>query len=197
MNWIKITVSALAALMMVLMVSCNAKPEKKASVANSPKVAGEQQVIRYVDEDSLMANYNLAKDINEAMLRRQNQYDAAQQQRGDQISRFAATMEQKYKNNGYLDEASFNADQAKLQKMQNDAQKYMAGLQQNIQNEVAQNTQQLTDSITNFMTEYAKQRGYTMILRKPATFYIDPALDVTDDVIKGLNKRYNKVEAKK
>ena len=73
----------------------------------------------------------------------------------------------------------------------------MAGLQQNIQNEVAQNTQQLTDSITNFMTEYAKQRGYTMILRKPATFYIDPALDVTDDVIKGLNKRYNKVEAKK
>ena len=54
-------------------------------------------------------------------------------------------------------EASFNADQAKLQKMQNDAQKYMAGLQQNIQNEVAQNTQQLTDSITNFMTEYAKQ----------------------------------------
>ncbi|MBR1543412.1 MAG: OmpH family outer membrane protein [Muribaculaceae bacterium] len=197
MNRKKIMLGVMAVAMLSLVTSCNQKPEKKAAVSANPKSATEQLVIRYVDEDSLMANYNLAKDINEAMLRRQNQYDAAQQQRGDQINRFAATMEQKYKNNGYLDEASFNADQAKLQKMQNDAQKYMAGLQQSIQNEVAQNTQQLTDSITNFMTEYAKQRGYSMILRKPATFYIDPALDVTDDVIKGLNKRYNKVEAKK
>ncbi len=197
MNRKKIMLGVMAVAMLSLVTSCNQKPEKKAAVSATPKSATEQLVIRYVDEDSLMANYNLAKDINEAMLRRQNQYDAAQQQRGDQINRFAATMEQKYKNNGYLDEASFNADQAKLQKMQNDAQKYMAGLQQSIQNEVAQNTQQLTDSITNFMTEYAKQRGYSMIVRKPATFYIDPALDVTDDVIKGLNKRYNKVEAKK
>lgn len=182
----------MAALMLV--TSCNEKKAVKAAVAQ-PKVAGEEQVIRYVDEDSLMSSYNLAKDINEAMLRKQNQFDAAQQQRGNQINRFAETMQQKYKNNGYLDEASFNADQAKLQKMQADAQNYLASLQQSIQNEVAQSTQELTDSITNFIAEYAKQKGYTMILRKPASFYIDPKFDVTDDVIKGLNKRYTKVGA--
>lgn len=196
MNWKKNLAYLMVVVMAVSATSCNEKPAKKAAPSSSPKTAQEQLVVRYVDEDSLMANYNLAKDINEAMLRRQNQYDAAQQQRGDQINRFAAQMEQKYKNNGYLDEAGFNADQSKLQKMQNDAQKYLAGLQQSIQNEVNQNTQQLSDSITNFMTEYAKQKGYSMIIRKPATFYIDPKLDVTDDVIKGLNKRYNKVETK-
>lgn len=29
---------------------------------------------------------------------------------------------------------------------------------------------------------------------KAATLYINPALDVTDEVVKGLNERYNKVK---
>ena len=105
-------------------------------------------------------------------------------------------MQQKYKNNGYLTEESFNADQAKLQKMQNDAQNYLGGLQQSIQNELGQSQIQLMDSINNFMKEYAKKKGYDMILRKSATIYIDSKYDVTDDVIEGLNKRYVKVEKK-
>ena len=42
----------------------------------------------------------------------------------------------------------------------------------------------------------AKQKGYDMVLRKSATLYIDPKYDVTQDVIEGLNKRYNKVAKK-
>ena len=52
--------------------------------------------ICYVDEDSILNNYNLAKDINEAMLRRQNQFDAAQTQRGNAIQKFAGEMQSIY-----------------------------------------------------------------------------------------------------
>lgn len=179
----------------LLTASCNEKPQK-AAPANMPQSAIEKMTIRYVDEDSIMANYNLAKDINEAMLRKQNQYDAAQAQRSNEINKFANSMQQKYKNNGYLSEESFNADQATLAKKQREAENYLGNLQQNMQNELNQSQQQLIDSIDNFMKVYAKDKGFDMVIRKSATLYIDPKYDVTDEVIAGLNKRYTKVEKK-
>ena len=182
--------------LVLMAVSCNEKAPKATSAASTPATAMEKMTIRYVDEDSIMANYNLAKDINEAMLRKQNQFDAAQAQRSNEINKFANTMQQKYKNNGYLSEESFNADQATLAKKQRDAETYLGNLQQTMQNELGQSQQQLMDSIDNFMKAYAKQKGYDMVIRKSATLYIDPKYDVTDDVIAGLNKRYTKVEKK-
>ncbi|MCF0181271.1 MAG: OmpH family outer membrane protein [Muribaculaceae bacterium] len=195
MNFSKLSISfAIAVAMIVGLAACNEKPAKK-DVKGAP-AAMETLKIRYIDEDSVMANYNLAKDINEAMLRRQNQFDAAQTQRGNEINKFGNAMQQKYKNNGYLTEESLNADQSKLQKMQNDAQNYLGNLQQSIQNELAQSQIQLMDSINNFMKDYAKQKGFDMVLRKSATVYIDSKYDVTNEVIEGLNKRYVKVEKK-
>ncbi len=198
MNFIKhYTKLALFAALVMMMsaTSCNDKP-----AAEAPKSAGgtamENLKIRYIDEDSIMANYNLAKDINEAMLRRQNQFDAAQKQRGNEISKFGNAMQQKYQNNQYLTEEAFNADQAKLQKMQAEAENYLAGLQQSIQNELNQSQMQLLDSIDNFMKDYAKKKGFDMVLRKSATLYIDEKYDVTEEVVEGLNKRYNKVGGK-
>lgn len=193
----KIARMAIIAAVAVMAFACNEKQQQNAKQpTNVPQAAMEKMTIRYVDEDSIMNSYNLAKDINEAMLRRQNQFDAAQTQKGNEINKFGNAMQEKYKNNGYLTEESFNADQAKLQKMQNDAQNYLGNLQQSIQNELSQSQVQLMDSINNFMQEYAKQKGYDMVLRKSATLYIDPKYDVTKDVIEGLNKRYNKVAKK-
>ena len=183
-----------AAVMVMAATSCNDKP------AEAPKAAAgtalETLKIRYIDEDSIMANYNLAKDINEAMLRRQNQYDAAQKQRGSDINKFGNAMQQKYQNNQYLTEEAFNADQAKLQKMQADAETYLGNLQQSIANELNQSQIQLLDSIDNFLKDYAKKKGFDMVLRKSATLYIDEKYDVTEEVVEGLNKRYNKVGGK-
>ncbi len=196
MNFIKnyTKLAILATVLLMAATSCNEKQATEAPKAGGPAL--ENLKIRYIDEDSIMANYNLAKDINEAMLRRQNQFDAAQKQRGNEISKFGNAMQQKYQNNQYLTEEAFNADQAKLQKMQADAENYLASLQQSIQNELNQSQIQLLDSIDNFMKDYAKKKGFDMVLRKSATLYIDEKYDVTNEVIEGLNKRYNKVGGK-
>ena len=196
MNFVKhyTKLAVFAAVLMMAATSCNDKPAEAPKAA--PGAAVENLKIRYIDEDSIMANYNLAKDINEAMLRRQNQFDAAQKQRANEISKFGNAMQQKYQNNQYLTEEAFNADQAKLQKMQADAENYLASLQQSIQNELNQSQIQLRDSIDNFMKDYAKKKGFDMVLRKSATLFIDEKYDVTKEVIEGLNKRYNKVGGK-
>lgn len=196
MNFVKhyTNLAMFAAVLLMAATSCNDKPAEDPKASNAAAV--ENLKIRYIDEDSIMANYNLAKDINEAMLRRQNQFDAAQKQRGNEISKFGNAMQQKYQNNQYLTEEAFNADQAKLQKMQADAESYLSSLQQSIQNELNQSQIQLLDSIDNFMKDYAKKKGFDMVLRKSATLFIDEKYDVTKEVIDGLNKRYNKVGGK-
>lgn len=190
---------AFFALVMIVFASCNngEKKEGNKAVASANPKSECQLTIRYIDEDSLMRNYNLAKDVNEAVLRNSSKLDAAQRQKAEEIQRFAAEMQRKYDSNGYLSQASFNADQQKLQRMQADAESYVGNLQRTMQNELQQSNIQLNDSIENFIKQYIKEKGYDMVLRKAATFYIDPKYDVTAEVIKGLNARYNKVESKK
>lgn len=194
--------SKLASLVLVFMsvamfTSC-AESKKESGAATAAEVKSEtpQMVIRYIDEDSLLAQYNLAKDINEAMLRRSNQFDSEQQRRARDIQKLAGDIENKYKSNGYLTQESFNADQNKLAKMQGDAENYLARLQRDIQSEMLQNQIQLNDSINNFLKAYCKEKGFDAVLRKTATFYMDSKYEVTGEVVEGLNKRYNKVEKK-
>ncbi|MGN1246503.1 MAG: OmpH family outer membrane protein [Muribaculaceae bacterium] len=194
----KIAKLAFMALAIMTIASCNKSTEETKAAAPAADAAGAPAaaVIRYIDGDTLMAKYNLAIDINEAMLRRSNQLDNEQMKRGNEINRLGNEIQNKYKNNGYLTEESFNADQNRLAKMQNDAQTYLAKLQRDAQNEMMQYQIQLNDSVQNFIKAYAKEKGYDVILYKASAVYIDSKYDVTNDVIEGLNKRYTKVEKK-
>lgn len=174
--------------------ACNNKKEVKPSM---PRSQSEQLAIRYIDEDSLYAQYNLAKDFNEAALRQQNTFDQTAKRKEQEINNFGRNMEQKYKNNQYLSQDAFAADQNKLQQMQAAAQQELGKLQQSMATEAEQNVKQVNDSINNFLKDYAKEKGYDIILRKQATMFIDERFDVTSEVVEGLNKRYNKVEKKK
>ncbi|MCM1110346.1 MAG: OmpH family outer membrane protein [Clostridium sp.] len=176
--------------------SCDSKQgtaAEPAAVAASTDAATLPN-IRYVDGDSIMANYNLAKDIQEFILRTHSKLDNAQQARATEIQRFAAQIEEKGRNNGYLTQDSYNADMQRLQKMQADAENQLGAMQRSAAQEVDAQQRQLNDSIETFIKEYNRTKGYDAILLKTSGLYFNPALDITSEVIEGLNKRYNKVE---
>ena len=86
----KIAKFSFIAIAVMMIASCNKATDNKNAADASPaeaKTANAQTVIRYIDGDTLMAKYNLAKDINEAMLRRSNQLDNEQMKRGNEINR--------------------------------------------------------------------------------------------------------------
>lgn len=153
--------------------------------------------IRYIDGDSVLAHYQFAKDLQDATMRAVQRIDNARNSKGSEIQKFAASIEQKARSNGYLNEASYNADMQKLQKMQQDAENYLAGLSRNADNELGQQQIQLNDSIEKFIKEYNASRHYDAILYKNAGVYFNPALDITKEVIDGLNARYTKPAEKK
>ena len=185
------TLALVAFAMTIALGACN--QEKKNDVNVSSKSSLN---IRYIDEDSVLKNYNLAKDFEEMTTRLQNEMDQAQKKYADQLGSFQNSVNQKMQNNQYANENAYKADVQKYQQMEQNAQTELGKLQQNAANQMQQSQKQLSDSLHNFLNDYAKKNNYDMVLFKSATGYINPKFEVTDEVIKGLNKRYTKVAKK-
>ncbi len=87
--------------------------------------------------------------------------------------------------------------QLELQKFQEDQQRYELEMMEKSQNL----TLEILDSIQNYLKIYNKDNKYSMILTTDTLgsniLYADKNLDITVDVIKGLNKRYNDAKGKK
>ncbi len=173
-----------------------AAPAKKESAkldTTAAPVAGQINV-RYLDEERLLSEYSLAKDFQESITRLQSKLMSAQESRGKEIQQLGMQIESKMKNNKYTSEAEYNADMASFNKKQQDAQNYLANLQRTTEAEVAQLQTQLQDSIRGYVKQFSIDHGYDAILMGSAAVYFNPAFDVTEEIVKGLNARYNKVE---
>lgn len=189
----------------ITLISCNGSDDKKEQPAKeapkTAKVEGEKFTpttnIRYYNMDTVMANYELVKTYNETNLRATRELENAMQTRQGELQRLATNIQQKMQSNGYLSEASYNADVADLNKKQQAAEQYLGGLQSRAQQEALRQQQEFLDSIDNFLIAYNKDKHYDAILLYSPGQYFNPALDITADVVAGLNARYKKTADKK
>lgn len=182
------------------LASCGGNQAASTSAASPASASADAPAklnIRFIDGDSIATRYNLAKDFQEVSLRAFSKIDAARQSKANAINNLAGQIQQKAQNNGYLTETSYNADMTKLSRMQQEAETSLASMQRSTEQELAQMQQAITDSINSFINDYNKKKGYDAILYRAAGVYFNPELDITDEVVEGLNARYNKVEKSK
>lgn len=147
--------------------------------------------IRYIDQAKLSAEYNLAKDLQDLVVRSESDLQQYHQSRSNEIQKFATEIENKYRNGGYMSQASLEQDQKKLQQMQANAEAGMAKKQQEYQQQVEQLTYNIQLNLQNFLIEYNQEHHYDAILYSSSGAYFNPALDITEEVVEGLNKIYN------
>lgn len=189
---------AFALSLCAMLPACSGNAQKEAAApaasAQASAKAGELPNYRYVDLDTVLSKYNLAKDYNEEMLRMQTNMESEVKRHENSIQSFASSMQKKLQNNGYLSEESYKADQDKINNMQANAQRSVASLQSNFENAAMAAQKTVNDSIEAFIKQYNAKKGYDAILFKAATLYINPKLDITAEVVEGLNARYNKVK---
>lgn len=167
--------------------SSPAKKEAKADASNLPNY-------RYVDLDTLLTKYILAKDYNEEMMRMQENLESETKRHQTSLQSFATQIQNKVQNNSYLSQESFDTDQQKLASMQSNAEKAVGTMQQKYAEAAAKAQQAVNDSIYAFVEEYNKKHGYDAIFNKAAALHFNPDLDITDEIVEGLNARYNKVK---
>jgi outer membrane protein len=85
------------------------------------------------------------------------------------------------------------ATEENLQKKQQNLQLYQQTLQQQLMQDEANLTRQLYDRITAFLKDYSAQKGLQVVLKYDPTsdvLYGGSALDISQDVINGLNDAY-------
>lgn len=193
---------AIASLLTLSLAACSGNDKEQASTQDKAKTDAKADAktslinIRYIDEDTVSAHYNFAKDLKEQSIRSFSRLESAKNAKEKEIQTLGQQIQQKMQSNGYLTEDSYKADMTKLSRMQESAQAYLGNLQHNIEQEMIQQQQTLNDSLQSFIKDYNKTRGYDAILYKSAGVYYNPALDITKEVIEGLNARYNKVVKK-
>lgn len=152
--------------------------------------------IRYIDLDTISEHYQLVKDYNAKSLQTVSSIENAQRTEQAKLQKRASEIENKARSNGYISEATYQADVQKFQQEQRTAEQYIGNLQMQAQQEALDQSRALQDSINNFIADYIKTHPYDAILFRNAGAYFNPALDITKEVIEGLNARYKKEEKK-
>lgn len=180
------------------LTACNnqSKIDENQTVESSTDTQSELR-IAYVEVDSIMTQFDYAKEKSKELEKKSLNARNTLSQKGNQFQTAANNFQQKLQNNGFTSREQAESAQAALQRQQND----LAALQSRLENELASEQQKflqsLQDSLNNFLEIYNKEKKYDMIINKSAILYAGKKFDITNDVINGLNKRYKKSAEKK
>ena len=182
-----------------VMTSCNnasPKMDEKPQVAGTENVSGMK--IAYVEVDSLMTQYNFAKDYSVTLQKKSNNARNTLTQKGNQLQAAVNNFQQKLQSNGFQSREQAQSVQAAIERQQRDLQELQARLESELANETQKFNEALRDSLNNFLTSYNKDKKYDLILSKAGDniLFADRKFDVTKDIINGLNKRYKSVAKK-
>lgn len=180
----------------LLMVSCGNEKSPADVKSNGLPKAGVKvgNTIAYIEIDTLMNQYQFCKDNTLLITKKSESYKRQLNNKSQALQRAAADFQQKIQQGKFSSQQQAEQAQAALQKMQIDLQKLQEKLSAQFDKEQQQYNNQLRDSIRNFLKEYNKDKRYSMIISKAGDNILmaDPTLDITKDVVNGLNKRYKK-----
>ena len=183
-----------------VLASCNNQsPKMDEQPAESAETVSGVTKIAYVEVDSLMTQFEFAKEKSAELEKKSINARNTLTQKGNQLQAAANNFQQKLQNNGFTSREQAEGVQAALQRQQND----LAALQARLENELANETQKfniaLRDSLNHFLDIYNKDKKFDIILAKSGDNILlaNKSLDITQDVVNGLNKRYKKKASEK
>lgn len=148
--------------------------------------------IRVVDSDVILSKFVKAVEYKEWATAKSDSIKTVLEKKYKAAQDFEAKCQKKVKNNQYKTQQAYEADVKKFQSMVESAQKLEEKLTKEYQTENAQRSGLVQDEIVAFINEYNLTRKYDAIIYKSAGIVFNPALDITNDIVSGLNARYAK-----
>ncbi len=166
------------------------KTAEKAAV-KSTEIKNENAAIVYVNSDSLLNNYTYFKEIKAKFEGKSKKAQDDLKAKGTAFQREVAAYQQ--------GAATLSADQRaateqRLARKQQELQGYQQNAGAALQNEEGVENEKLYNKVAEYLKKHAKIKGYKMVLTysksNSAILFADESLDVTKEVIKGLNEEY-------
>lgn len=149
----------------------------------------------YVNTDSLLLNYLLAKESNEVLMKQEEDARLELNVKARELQKEMAEFQRKLENNAFLSRERAEQEQKRLMKKEEDLQQRNNKLSQDLMVAQQKIGEELRDSIYSYLQEFNKERKFEMILSNTGNDNIliaNSAYNITKEVTEGLNKRYSK-----
>ena len=183
---------ALLAVALVFNSCNNSAPKMDEEPVAEVAASADGMRIAYIEIDTLTSQYEFAKQKSLELEKKSTNARNTIQAKSQQLDKKAAAFQQKLQSNGFTSREQAEAEQASLQREQQN----ILALQQRLENELASEQQKFLqafqDSLDNFLADYNKAKKFDMIVNKAAVLYADKRFDITTEVVNGMNKRYKK-----
>lgn len=182
--------------------SCNTpqKSDSHTTVSGSAAANGGGMRIAYVDIDSFEANYVSLK-------RKKDEFKSQQEAMEGELQRSAQQMQADYANvvrkqqAGTLTESEAQAAEKRLGQMQQSLQTRKEAMTAQFEDKLQAFNKELHTQMDAFLADYSKEHHFDYVLsysrNNAAILYADKGLNITEDVIKGMNERAEKGGAAK
>ncbi|MBP9153005.1 MAG: OmpH family outer membrane protein [Flavobacteriales bacterium] len=198
----------------------NNKPEARKNTVDSAVIDSISSTLKiaYINQDTLWKNYKLIDDLQSALELERGQSEKKVEQRSallekqlEQMATELQTKAAKFEENAKgMNEVLRNSQMQELQSLQQNAQAFsmeaeqeVGGLQQSLSQKLMEKelegTKKVTANIKKFLAEYNQEYGFSYVLaysdEAGGILLGNPALDITADVVAGLNAIYDAEKA--
>jgi outer membrane protein len=203
MRNISIAFSSLLLICFIAFSGCNQnQPKGTGATASTPINTGAPATgkIAYVNIDTLEAKYELLKAKREEFKHRQEVMESELQRSYQQMQSDAQQVQKKAEANT-LTQSEYEAAQKRLSQMQQSLQTRKETLTNELVKQQEDFNKDLKTRLDEFLDEYNKTHHYDYILSYSyagsSLLYVNKQLDITKDVVDGMNAKAKSAENKK
>lgn len=191
-------VKTLPIILLAALVGCKSTGNTDAktstsSVSTARDSSQQYSGIAYVNTDSLMAKYDMANELTEAFSvkaeKAQNQFQAKQRAFQTRVTDYQTKM-----NKGLVTRTEAMTIEDKLKGEEQELMNYGRNMEGALQEEQTVLMNKISYAVKEYMTKFNEAKKYSLIINTNSMTTVvlagDPSLDITNEVVEGLNKEY-------
>ena len=183
----------------ILSLTKDGKSAPATEAGEATEVIAAKGDIVYIDLDRILTEYDMANDLRSVVETKVQNIQAEVNRRGKKLENDVKAFQEKI-DTGLMTRSVAEVQGQKLQQQEAEFNNYAAQKQAEIQEEQVVMMNQLGDAIKTFLDKYNEDKKYAMIITNSGgapVITADAALNITDDVLAGLNDEYIKTKNEK
>ena len=194
-----VTILSAALVAGLFLTACNNAAPVAATDTQADTTAAAGSIV-FFNIDKVVESYDMANDLRSVVETKVSGIQSEIDRRGNKLQKDANDFQNKM-DKGLLTSSVANAQYQKLQQQQNEYQQYVVRKQQEMQEEQQVMLNQIMNAIAEYVQAYNAEKQYAMILTTSGDILPAPVvtgldkLDITQEILDGLNAEYVKTKA--
>lgn len=188
--------AGLAILLSAGLVSCNNQGTPAATTSKDSSSTDQKALIDaivYVNSDSLLHNYEYFKDVRTSFEAKAKKAQADLQSKGTAFQREVADYQ---KSAGTMSAEQRASTEERLARKQEELGRLNQNASSSLGQQEMEENKKLYDKVSEYLKKFSAEKGYKLVLTystsNPTVLYADKSLEVTNEVVAGLNAEYKK-----